>query len=211
MSLSGVLFDLDGTLGETLPVCFAAFRIVFEEYLGVTYSDEEIRAMFGPTEEGMLAARIADGDSAVERYLEEYSAHHHLAPEPFPGIVALLDRLAAEGIPVAVVTGKGPRSAAESLQAWGIADRFTHLMAGGHGGNIKAQAMAQVVAAWDVDPAAVVSVGDVPSDVTYGLAAGVVPVGAAWSHDVDPSVLAGAAEVFTSVEAFDAWLWERQR
>ena len=27
---------------------------------------------------------------------------------------------------MAVVTGKGPRSAAESLQAWGIAARFTH-------------------------------------------------------------------------------------
>ncbi len=208
MVLSGVIFDLDGTLGETLPVCFAAFRIVFDEFLGVAYSDEEIRSMFGPTEEGMLGSRIVDGEAAVERYLKEYAAHHHLVPAPFPGVVALLDRLRAEATPVAVVTGKGPRSAAMSLEEWGIADRFTHVMAGGYEGNVKARAMEEVAAAWGADPATVVSVGDVASDVSHGRSAGLIPVGAAWSDGVDPAVLAAAAPqaVFTAVADFDRWL-----
>lgn len=50
MNLRGVIFDLDGTLGDTLPVCYAAYREVFEGYLGKTYRDEEIAALFGPNE-----------------------------------------------------------------------------------------------------------------------------------------------------------------
>jgi phosphoglycolate phosphatase-like HAD superfamily hydrolase len=64
MSLQGVIFDLDGTLGDTLPVCFAAFRETFRHYLGREYSDREIRAMFGPTEEGIIQ-RMIPGRSAV--------------------------------------------------------------------------------------------------------------------------------------------------
>ena len=39
MQLHGFIFDLDGTLGDTLPVCFAAFRVTFRHYLKRAYSD----------------------------------------------------------------------------------------------------------------------------------------------------------------------------
>ena len=85
--LGGVIFDLDGTLGDTLPVCFAAFRSTFERFLGVEYTDAEIRAMFGPTEEGMLTARVPQAaEQAVSHYLAGYAANHHLCPTPFDGI-----------------------------------------------------------------------------------------------------------------------------
>jgi len=54
MRRAGMIWDLDGTLADTLPVCVAAFRHVFEGYEGRRYSDEEIVAMFRMSEEGVI-------------------------------------------------------------------------------------------------------------------------------------------------------------
>ena len=106
--LDGVIFDLDGTLGDTLPVCFAAFRNVFTEYLGVSYSDSEIRAMFGPTEEGILEQRIpVDGAESLAKYLAAYEEAHDLAPTPFPGVAELLDELDGRGVESCGGDGEG--------------------------------------------------------------------------------------------------------
>jgi phosphoglycolate phosphatase/pyrophosphatase PpaX len=210
--LRGVIFDLDGTLGDTLPVCFAAFRGVFEEFRNVTYTDEEIRAMFGPTEEGILEARLPeDGGEPFARYLELYATHHELAGAPFAGIVPLLDELEARDVPVAIVTGKGAKSAAISLEVWGIAHRFTHVAAGGAHGNIKDVNMRRIVEAWDVAGPEVVSVGDAPSDVHAARAVGITAVAAAWASTTDRSLLESERpdELFTRVGDFAAWLRTR--
>jgi phosphoglycolate phosphatase-like HAD superfamily hydrolase len=65
-----------------------------------------------------------------------------------------------------------------------------------------------VVAGWGVDPATVVSIGDVPGDVTAGRIAGVVPVAAAWSPLADPAALTAAEPdaIFDEVTDFASWL-----
>ncbi len=211
--LNGVIFDLDGTLGDSLPVCFAAFRGVFREYLGAEYRDDEIRAMFGPTEEGILRDHLpADGEEPLARYLALYRASHHLAPQPFDGIEEILDRLDAAGVHSAVVTGKGPHSAAISLDEWGMSDRFTHVAAGGEDGNIKDRNMQRIIDEWAVEPASVVSVGDAPSDVHAARTVGLVPVGAAWASTTNRSVIEDAAPdvIFEDVASFAAWLFSRR-
>ncbi|HSF85889.1 MAG TPA: HAD hydrolase-like protein [Acidimicrobiia bacterium] len=207
--LTGVIFDLDGTLGDTLPVCFAAFRKVFDDYLGETYTDAEIRAMFGPTEEGILEARIpVDGAESLASYLSAYRRAHHLAPKPFAGMTDLLDELGRRDIPLAVVTGKGPHSAAVSLDAWGLDSRFTHVAAGGSNGNIKDRNMAQVISDWGVEASGVVSVGDAPSDVTAARTVGLRPVGAAWASTAERDRLEPLEPeiIFDDVGGFSHWL-----
>ena len=209
--LSGVIFDLDGTLGDTLPVCFAAFRTVFEEYLGESPADAEIRAMFGPTEEGILRARIPDGSGVLDRYLEAYADAHSLAPKPFAGVEPLLSDLEARAVPVAVVTGKGPHSAMLSLVHWGLDTRFPIVKAGGDDGNIKDRNMAEVVAEWRVFAADVVSVGDAPSDVTAAHTVGIVSVAAAWASTAHVGELSAAQpdHLFGGVSEFAEWLLDR--
>ena len=207
--LGGVIFDLDGTLGDTLPVCFVAFRATFQRFLGVAYTDEQIRAMFGPTEEGMFLERTPDAvDDALVHYLAGYAANHHLCPEPFDGIVDLLDRLDDRGVPVAVVTGKGPHSTRISLDQWGLEGRFDRVEPGGDHGAVKPEKMAAVVDGWGVDPATVVSIGDVPGDIVAGRQTGVVPVAAAWSPLADSESLRAAEpdEIFDEVSDFATWL-----
>ena len=58
--LRGLIFDLDGTLANTLPVAIAAFQHTFRTHVGRDYSPAEIRAMFGPSEEGILRNAAPD-------------------------------------------------------------------------------------------------------------------------------------------------------
>ena len=56
--LRGIIFDLDGTLGDTIPVCIQAFQRTFHHYLGHLFTAQDIIAMFGPSEEGMLQRQL---------------------------------------------------------------------------------------------------------------------------------------------------------
>ena len=60
MSIKGVIFDLDGTLADTIPVCISAFRSAFERYSARGWDEEEIEALFGPTEEGSCRRAVPD-------------------------------------------------------------------------------------------------------------------------------------------------------
>lgn len=209
MTLQGVIFDLDGTIGDTLPVCFVAFREVFQRYLGQNYTDKEIRAMFGPTEEGMIQQAVPERfDEAFATYLAAYEKAHDICAQPFPGIAEVLDELEQRGIRRAIVTGKGPRSAAISLRVMGLADSFERVEAGSPDGNVKPRNMQRVIEAWGVEPANVVSVGDAPSDIRSAREIGAVPLAAAWASTSDYETLQalGPHQTFRRVDEFLAWI-----
>jgi phosphoglycolate phosphatase-like HAD superfamily hydrolase len=212
MSLQGVIFDLDGTLGDTLPVCFAAFRETFRHYLGREYGDREIRAMFGPSEEGILQDLLADRwEEGLRHYLGAYRAAHAQCPAPFPGINEVLRDLKRRGIAMAIVTGKGPQSAGISLVALGLEDLFDVVEAGSARGGVKPQAMQRVVAAWGFDLAHVACLGDAPSDIRSAHEIGAIALGAAWAPTADHDLLASynPHALFRQVSEFAAWVGER--
>jgi pyrophosphatase PpaX len=121
MSIRGVIFDLDGTLADTIPVCIAAFRSAFEKYSGHPWDEQEIKALFGPTEEGSCRRAVPDHwQSCLETYLEVYEKAHAGLTEPFPGMKDALRLLQERGVSTAVVTGKGPVSALISLKRLGL-------------------------------------------------------------------------------------------
>src|SRR5262249_32667381 len=106
MKLTGAIFDLDGTLVDTLPVCFAAFRDAFARLGERRYEDDEIRALFGPSEEGMMKVAVpARWESALTLYLDAYERELRGCAPIFAGLAASLARLRARGMPVGLVTG----------------------------------------------------------------------------------------------------------
>jgi phosphoglycolate phosphatase-like HAD superfamily hydrolase len=209
MPLQGVIFDLDGTVGDTLPVCFVAFREVFQSYLGRTYSDKEIRAMFGPTEEGMIQQVVPDRfDEAFLTYLTAYEKAHETCRDPFPGIREVIEALDRQGVRRAIVTGKGPRSAEISLRVMGLTDAFERVEAGAPEGNIKPESMRRVIEAWGADPAAVACIGDAPSDIRSARQNGAIPLAAAWAGTTDYAALLALRPqaAFRQVSEFLDWI-----
>lgn len=215
MQLEGVIFDLDGTLGNTLPVCYAAFREALLAHTGRAYTNAEVDALFGPSEEGIIR-RVAPADrrhDCLEAYLAAYERFHDLAPLPFPGIAETLDTLARRGLRLGLATGKGPRSTSISLLRLGLVDRFDVIEVGSPEGAVKPDAIRRILARWGTTPASVAYVGDAASDIEAAREAGVIPLAAAWAPTArrDDLLAVQPAALFTDVAELVAWTAEGAR
>lgn len=206
--IRALIFDLDGTLADTLSICIAAFQETLRRHSGRLMSASEIAALFGPSEEGLLRAILPSAfESAMATYLAEYERLHTRCRAPFDGLSQLLDRLAERGVRLGIVTGKGPHSAAISLRAIGLEGRFEGVEVGSPTGSIKPQAIRRLLHSWRLPAPACAHIGDSPIDVRAAREAGVVAVAAAWGPDADPQLLAaeGPDFLFQSVEELAAW------
>ncbi|MFK3938178.1 HAD family hydrolase [Alkalihalobacillus sp. NPDC078783] len=127
-----ILFDFDGTLADTLPVCFKAFQDVFRSFDEVELTDEDIVMMFGPSETGIIRNQLKhpDVEAAIERYYASYSEHHNKLVEKNGDIRALLEKLKTAGYQLGIITGKAQRSLDLSLQALDMRSYFDVLISG---------------------------------------------------------------------------------
>ncbi len=209
MVFKGFIFDLDGTLGDTLPICLEAFRLTFQKFTGKIFVDDEISVYFGRTEEGVVNQVVPDNAaSAVEFYQKTYERLHQSLTAPFPGIKEVLSLLREKGARLAVVTGKGPDSAVVSMKYLGLQPYFEYLETGTPAGPNKPEAVQQVLQKWGIRPDETAYVGDTPYDMEAALSVGVHPLGAGWAPKaaLSPHNPGAALMVFTTVKQFSEWM-----
>ena len=211
--IKAVIFDLDGTIANTLPLCISAFRRSIEPLAGRSISDNEIIATFGPSEEGTILALAPDHyHKGVSDYLRIYAESHDMCPAPFEGIPELLASLKEKGIRIAMMTGKGKLSADISLDKFGIAHYFELLETGMPEGPRKPEGIQAILDIWnDIATDEAIYVGDAPSDITACRKVGIPIVTAAWAETAEPELLIPLKpdELFYSVTDFAEWLLER--
>jgi phosphoglycolate phosphatase-like HAD superfamily hydrolase len=211
--IKAVIFDLDGTLANTLPLCIQAFRQSVESLINRSISDEEIVATFGPSEEGTIMALAPDYyDKGVADYLHYYKSLHHLCPVPFEGIKELLILLQNRGVHIAMVTGKGKRSTDISLQHFELTPFFEIIETGSPYGPRKAEGIQLIVdALGGIMKDEVIYVGDAPGDIVASRNIGIPVVAAAWAETAEPERLKPLQpdEIFYTINDFGNWLKER--
>lgn len=128
-----IVFDLDGTLVDTAPDLTNALNDVLVRRGHAPVSGEAIRACVGHGAKAMIEAALrrggADGD--LDRMLAEFLVHYeaNIAAEsrPYPGAVAALEGLAAEGATLAVCTNKREHLSRKLLQELDLARYFAGL------------------------------------------------------------------------------------
>lgn len=204
-----VIFDLDGTIADTLPLCIAAFKKSIEPLLGKQVSDEEIIATFGPSEEGTIRQLIPRHEEAgVKSYLAHYEQLHYTCPEPFQGIKELLRTLKNKGIQLAMVTGKGEHSTKISLEQFALTQYFEVLETGSPEGPNKVNGIRAILMRLKADPADCLYVGDAPSDILYCHEVGIPIAAAAWASTTDVTKLLPLKpyKLFESVNDFKDWI-----
>jgi HAD superfamily hydrolase (TIGR01549 family) len=208
--IKAVIFDLDGTIGDTLPLCIKAFRQSVEPLIGRSVSDAEIIATFGPSEEGTIMALAPNHyDKGVADYLQHYETYHDMCPSPFEGIEELLKTLKDTTIRIAMVTGKGKYSTAISLKQFGLENYFEAIETGMPSGPRKPEGIQLVLNHFsDLAKEEIIYVGDAPSDVTASRRVGIPVVAAAWAETAEPEKLKELQpdEIFYTIADFATWL-----
>lgn len=210
--IKAVIFDLDGTIADTLPLCIAAFKKSIEPLLGKMISEQEIVATFGPSEEGTIRRLIPMHEEAgVRAYLEYYEALHDTCPAPFPGIRELLTLLKENGVPLAMVTGKGIHSTRLSLAQFALSSFFEVLETGSPEGPNKINGIRSVLRRLGVTAAEGLYVGDAVSDIRYCKEIGIPIAAAAWASTADEKALRALQpeHLFLTVGAFHQWIKDR--
>ena len=125
-----LLLDLDGTIADTLPHIFDAYRHAVAPWVKKPPTDAEIEATFGPAERECIARMVprADLDEAEERFHAYYETHHERGVKIVEGIVNVIDHARRLGWRTGVFTGKGRRSALFTLAALGLRDRIEYVV-----------------------------------------------------------------------------------
>jgi len=184
--LKAIVFDFDGTVADTLPLIFRGIQHVFHKFAKQTLTDADVVARFGPTEEGIIRAGLAEADyvQAVAEFFQIYKAEHENIVLPNPDVRALLGELKGQGYSLALFTGKGRRAADISLGKLDLAHFFDVILTGDEVHQPKPDPAGIFLALRHLGVTAneAVYVGDSASDMLAAKAAGVVGIAVAWSQ-----------------------------
>ncbi len=117
--MKAVLFDLDGTLLDTLADLANATNYALEKLGFPRRSVKEIRAILGNGAVNLLTRALPeDKKDAIEEilpiYNEYYAGHSAVETRPYEGVLSMLDRLKEEGYGLAVISNK-PDYAVQTL------------------------------------------------------------------------------------------------
>jgi len=210
-----VLFDLDGTLVDTVPFILAGVRHAFEGR-SLAPTDADWIAGIGTPLRDQLAPFARGPDDVqllYERYRAFWIAEHDRRTALFPGAGELVRELAARGHPLAVITAKVEAGAERTLRHVGLRALFGAVVAADTVARAKPDPMPvhHALAQLRRSPAEALMVGDSPHDLAAGRGAGTATAGVLWGAasrealaPLADRLLADMAEALQAVEALQA-------
>ncbi|HUQ49029.1 MAG TPA: HAD-IA family hydrolase [Gemmatimonadaceae bacterium] len=179
-----VLFDLDGTLVDTIGLLLECVHHSFKGR-DPAPTDEEWIAGIGTPLRKQLGAYVSteqEIDDLVDRYRTYQRIHHDRMTNAYPGVMDTLTELERRGHPMGVVTSKSNEMMDRGIAHTGL-DRFMKTTIGADSCTIhKPEAFPVLLALKNLgySPDEAVFVGDSPHDVQAGNAAGVLSIAALW-------------------------------
>jgi pyrophosphatase PpaX len=204
--IKAVIFDFDGTLADTLPVCFLAFEGVFKKFDNREVTTDEIIAMFGPSETGIIRENLKNNnyDEAIDLYYEIYRDQHNIV-EDSEEINTLLKQLRTNGYKLGIVTGKARRSLDISLDCLGLNTFFDVIVTGDDVEYPKPnpEGIFKALENLNVSHKEAVFLGDSEADIIAGKEAGVLTIGVQWLPNIQTSEFKTQPdEIHSSVNGF---------
>jgi HAD superfamily hydrolase (TIGR01509 family) len=208
-SPGAVLFDLDGTLVDTVESRIAAWLAALEE-AGLPTTHERLGPLIG-VDGKRLAREIAalggvalDEDRAekIDKRSGEIYERVNRSPAPLPGVRQLVAAIERRGLPWAIATSSRKDQVTASVAALGLESEPT-IVDASHVEHAKPEPDLLLLAAKEVgvEPARCWYIGDSTWDMVAAVAAGMIPIGVTAGAAVDETALrgAGAAAVVTSL------------
>jgi len=187
MRTDAVLFDLDGTLLDTLTdLCNSANHAL--QHVGrPTYPLDAYRTLVGQGVRNLFIDAIGPDhqglvDDAITAFHDHYADHRFDTTAPYPGIDTMLKRLSDTGIKLGVLSNK-PHAATVDVISRFFGDLDWPVVRGHKPGTEPKPdptSAREVLAELGIEPQHCVYVGDTKVDMLTGKAAGMFTVGVSW-------------------------------
>jgi phosphoglycolate phosphatase len=182
MKRTALVFDLDGTLVDSIPDLIAVLDEILREAGAPALPREAVRAMVGDGTTALVARALAASglpDTMLAERLSRFLALYEAAPvarsRVYPGVVETLAALRREGRRLAVCTNKPQHATLAVLRGFAL-DGFFAAVVGGDVLGVKKPDPAHLlgaVAALGAAPDQAAMIGDNEHDVAAANAAGI--------------------------------------
>ncbi len=200
-----VVFDLDGTLVDTLPAIAEACNAVLEEEGLPVHPREAYRRFAGDGATALIQRatghrfdddpeRIAD---LMRRFRERDEKADDELAHPYEGITSMLSGLLERDIPMAILSNKEHAEAIALVEKRFGREPFVEVM--GHDGRFPLKpdsaSLLHIIKHANTTPVRTIYVGDTDTDMRTGRAAGAFVVGCAWGFRDAEELAATGADV----------------
>jgi phosphoglycolate phosphatase len=185
-----VLFDLDGTLADTVPDIAAALAATLDEVGVAAPPLSVVKELVGDGARKLIERALArasangDLDALFARFLTHYGANLCVGSHLYAGVREGIEHLRSAGVALAVLTNKPGGLARELLDGLGLGGTFLAIIGDGDGYPRKpdpAGARALIARAGTAAARTAV-IGDGLPDVGTARAVGALAVAAAWGY-----------------------------
>ncbi len=206
----GVIFDIDGTLTFTNQLIFDSFNYIAKKYLGKPFTDEEIIALFGPTEDVIFNQLFPHQFEEVKNdYYQYYHQNHNIALL-YDGIKDLLLELKQANCILGIYTGKGRTSSLITLNFLGVRELFDLIVTGDDVENHKPspEGIIKFIKEFKLNSSEVVMIGDAPSDIIAAREANVEIASVIWdSYSAEKVKKLNPTNCFSTVDELREFLF----
>lgn len=198
MPFSTFLFDLDGTLIDSIELILRSYRHTMKAHRGIDPPDDVWMKGLGTplwVQFRLWSEDATEIKAMVETYRAYNLAHHDELVRPYDGVVEAVRHLSAEGKALGLVTSKMREGALRGLRLAGIEDAFTVVVGADEVTRPKPDPEPVLLALERMSRSAAeaVFIGDSRHDIECGRAAGVKTAAALWGpfdrahlEDLDP-------------------------
>jgi phosphoglycolate phosphatase len=203
----GVIFDLDGTLADSLEDIASAMNRTLEAHGFPAHPLSAYRTFVGEGVRKLVERAMPPGtdplrEAFITAYQDDYAEHLLDATRLYPGIPAVLDGLQRAGVPVGVLSNKPDAPTRRLVEALCSRWQFGAVVGERPGVPRKpdpASALA-LADALGAPPESVAFVGDTSVDILTARAASMRPVGVLWGFRPKEVLATGAEAARTGEE-----------
>jgi phosphoglycolate phosphatase len=204
LSFDAVIFDLDGTLADTLEDLAGALNRTLRDEGLPAYDYPAVRGMIGNgirrlITDALPQERRTDQTIArcLDRFMADYGEHCLVDTRLYDGVAALVAALRTDAVALAVLSNKADELTLRIVDALIGSAAFKAVRGARPGIPLKPDPSAALLVAESlgVAPAEIVYVGDSPTDMLTAAAAGMVPVGVSWGFKTRSELAGSGARV----------------
>jgi phosphoglycolate phosphatase-like HAD superfamily hydrolase len=207
--LRAVIFDLDGTLIDSMPLVLRAFAHALEPFRPDLGIEDIFQRLGGPPARTLLEL-TGDESKAAEalRRLEGFGFDNGALVQPFIGMRGMLDALHKRGLSMAVWTGRDRFTTQAILSAHNLEQYFKVVVCGDDLATHKPhpEGLVAILRKLGIAPQEALYAGDADADVLGGAEAGVRTILIRHGREVDESItrrawrqVEGPAEAYAAI------------